>query len=362
METITIKAGKQVYPVHVGFGVIGKLQSFLESQFPKLTSVMIITDETVGALYLNDFIHKIGFDSVHAKIVPSGEKAKTFDVYYDCLSYALEKKLDRKSIILSFGGGAVGDLAGFVASSFMRGIPFIQIPTTILAHDSAVGGKVAINHPLGKNMIGAFYQPVAVFYDLHFLSSLPPDELRSGFAEVIKHALISDSSFYNWLIENIMTLENIPTPMMIEFLSKGIRVKAGVVEVDEKESGVRAHLNFGHTLGHAIEAEMGYGSITHGEAVAIGMVFALQLSAKIQDFDFNRGEFIRWIRQLGYLTNLPEGLSVPRLLERMKQDKKSFGQKVHFVLLSEVGQPYVIELGDDFLLENLEIFINTGGL
>ncbi|SEM84927.1 3-dehydroquinate synthase [Mesobacillus persicus] len=362
METISIKAGEQVYPVHVGFGVIGKLQSFLQSQFPKLTSVLIITDETVGALYLKDLIQELGLDTVHTKIVPAGEKAKTFDVYYDCLSYALEKRLDRKSIILSFGGGAVGDLAGFVAASFMRGIPFIQIPTTILAHDSAVGGKVAINHPLGKNMIGAFYQPVAVFYDLHFLTSLPPAELRSGFAEVIKHALISDSSFYNWLVENITRLEDIPAPSMVEFLTKGIQVKAGVVEVDEKESGIRAHLNFGHTLGHAIEAEMGYGAITHGEAVTIGMVFALQLSERFHKFDFNRREFIQWVKHLGYQTNLPKGLSVSKLLERMKQDKKSFGQTIHYVLLSEVGQPYVRELGDDFLLENLGIFIKTGGL
>lgn len=356
MNTITINTGEQVYPVHIGYEVLNELHSFLQSHFPRLTSILIITDETVGELYLEKLVQAVGFKQISTKIVPAGEKAKTFDVYYDCLSYALEKKLDRKSIIVSFGGGAVGDLAGFVAASFMRGIPFLQIPTTILAHDSAVGGKVAINHPLGKNMIGAFYQPAGVFYDLNFLTSLPPAELRSGFAEVIKHGLISEYSFYLQLLEEIDDLGAIPNPLMIELLTKGIKVKAGVVEQDEKESGIRAHLNFGHTLGHAIEAEVGYGKITHGEAVAIGMVFALQLSSQVYDFEFNQSEFIQWLKKLGYRTSLPEGLSVDRLLERMKQDKKSFGQSVHFVLLKEIGQPIVQELSDEFLINNLENF------
>ncbi|WP_404329115.1 3-dehydroquinate synthase [Mesobacillus maritimus] len=362
METITIKAGDQAYPVHVGYGILNQLQSFLQSQYPQLTSILIITDETVGELYLEELIQLVEHKQIYSKVVPAGEKAKTFEVYYDCLSYALEKKLDRKSMILSFGGGAVGDLAGFVAASFMRGIPFIQIPTTILAHDSAVGGKVAINHPLGKNMIGAFYQPVGVFYDLNFLASLPKTELRSGFAEVIKHGLISNHTFYNWLLDRIKSLEAIPNPLMVEFLTKGIKVKARVVEKDEKESGIRAYLNFGHTLGHAIEAEVGYGKITHGEAVAIGMVFALQLSSQVYNFEFNTSEFIQWLKQLGYQTELPKGLSVERLVGRMKQDKKSYGQSVRFVLLKDIGQPTVCEISDGFLLENLEISIRQGGL
>ncbi|MGM0899900.1 MAG: 3-dehydroquinate synthase [Bacillota bacterium] len=362
METIKIKAGDQAYPVHVGYGILNQLQSFLQSQYPQLTSILIITDETVGELYLEELIQLVEHKQIYSKVVPAGEKAKTFEVYYDCLSYALEKKLDRKSMILSFGGGAVGDLAGFVAASFMRGIPFIQIPTTILAHDSAVGGKVAINHPLGKNMIGAFYQPVGVFYDLNFLASLPKTELRSGFAEVIKHGLISNHTFYNWLLDRIKSLEAIPNPLMVEFLTKGIKVKARVVEKDEKESGIRAYLNFGHTLGHAIEAEVGYGKITHGEAVAIGMVFALQLSSQVYNFEFNTSEFIQWLKQLGYQTELPKGLSVERLVGRMKQDKKSYGQSVRFVLLKDIGQPTVCEISDGFLLENLEIFIRQGGL
>ena len=162
----------------------------------------------------------------------------------------------------------------------MRGIPFIQIPTTILAHDSAVGGKVAINHPAGKNMIGAFYQPEAVIYDINFLVSLTVHEKRSGFAEVIKHGLIQDNSFYQWLKENITSLNHFSEEELIHFLARGIEIKSVIVAEDEKETGIRAYLNFGHTLGHAIEAELGYGKITHGEAVLIGMLFALQLSKK----------------------------------------------------------------------------------
>ena len=194
---------------------------------------------------------------------------------------ALDFKLDRHSLILALGGGAVGDLSGFVAATFMRGIPFIQIPTTILAHDSAVGGKVAINHPAGKNMIGAFYQPEAVVYDIDFLKSLPEHEIRSGFAEVIKHGLIQDPSFYHWLKENILSIDMmISDENLIHFLSRGVEIKSAIVEEDEKETGIRAYLNFGHTLGHAIEAELGYGKLTHGEAVVIGMLYALQLSEK----------------------------------------------------------------------------------
>jgi len=356
METITIKAGSLQYPVFVGYGVIEKLNTFLMERFPELTSILIITDETIGEIYLDRLKKHLNFPNIHTKIVPAGEKAKTFEVYHDCLSFALEEKLDRKSILLSFGGGAVGDLSGFVASSFMRGIPFVQIPTTILAHDSAVGGKVGINHSLGKNMIGAFYQPAAVFYDLTFLTSLPASERRSGFAEVIKHSLIHDRGFYNWLLENIQDLDQLSENQLTYFLTEGIKVKGALVEQDEKESGVRAYLNFGHTLGHAIEAELGYGSITHGEAVAIGMVFALQLSMEKHSFMFDNQEFIAWLKRLGYRTVLPNNLSIHRLLERMKQDKKSVGQTVRFVLLTDFGQPRVDELQDKYLLDKLEDF------
>lgn len=296
------------------------------------------------------------------KIVPSGEKAKTFDVYQDCLTSALENKLDRKSLVISFGGGAVGDLAGFVAATYMRGIRFIQVPTTILAHDSAVGGKVAVNHPLGKNMIGAFHQPEAVVYDLDFLQTLPEHEVRSGFAEVIKHSLISDENFYNWLREEIQSLDNMNDSQLLEFLTKGIQVKGSVIAEDERETGIRAFLNFGHTLGHAIEAEAGYGKVTHGEAVAIGMLFALQLSTQLLGLDFNIEEFKTWLKNLGYATSIPAGLSNEQLIERMKQDKKTVNNTIRFVLLEKVGVPALIEVEEGILMMNLKKFVEEGGV
>ena len=277
METIHIQTESKNYNVFVGEGVRKELGTFLVNHFSSLTRILIITDETVAKLHLEKLLIELkSFDPV-IFTAPSGEKAKTFEVYYAALSTALENRLDRKSVILSFGGGAVGDLSGFVAASFMRGIPFIQVPTTILAHDSAVGGKVAINHPLGKNMIGAFHQPEAVFYDLEFLKTLPAHEIRSGFAEVIKHALIDDSNFFDWLKDNVEDLQTLPMELLSESLIKGIKVKGKIVGQDEKETGIRAYLNLGHTLGHAIESEMGYGNFTHGEAVMIGMIFALKV-------------------------------------------------------------------------------------
>ncbi|MEH7301566.1 3-dehydroquinate synthase [Neobacillus drentensis] len=354
METIQIQTESKSYPVFVGEGVRKELNDFLFNHFTDLTRILIITDETVARLHLQELQKVLSAWNPIIFIAPSGEKAKTFDVYYQALSTALENGLDRKSVILSFGGGAVGDLSGFVAASYMRGIPFIQVPTTILAHDSAVGGKVAINHPLGKNMIGAFYQPEAVFYDLEWLKTLPVQEIRSGFAEVIKHALISDSDFLYWLKANIPDIQSISQERLADSLIKGIGIKNKFVSQDERETGVRAYLNFGHTLGHAIESEMGYGNFTHGEAVMIGMVYALKLSNQLLNLSFNVTEFVRWVKELGYDIKLPSHLSFEQLLRKMKQDKKSIGQSYRFVLLEQVGQPKLQEVSEKVLLEELK--------
>ena len=356
MDALSIQTASKAYPVYIGIGAVTQLSSFIKSHFPALTSLMIITDETVANLYLRDLETALTPYQLKTCVVPSGEKAKTFDVYYQCLSFALEHKLDRSSLLLSFGGGAVGDLGGFVAATYMRGISFIQVPTTILAHDSAVGGKVAINHPLGKNMIGAFYQPEAVFYDLSFLSSLPLNEKRSGFAEVIKHGLINDKDFLESLMKNIETLELIPDENLHHLLTRGIEIKNTFVSKDEKEKGERAFLNFGHTLGHAIEAEMGYGSWTHGEAVMVGILFALELSIKKYRLFFPVEQFKAWLIRLGYETKIPSHLAMDHLMARMKQDKKSIDQKVNFVLLTEIGKPILVEIGDDELMRELKRF------
>jgi 3-dehydroquinate synthase len=351
-----VKTPLKSYPVYVGPGAIDVLPDFLKNHLKKLTKILVITDENVGKLYLSNVVGSLNDYRVETMIVPSGETAKTFDIYYECQTAALNYQLDRHSLIIALGGGAVGDLAGFVAATFMRGIPFIQIPTTILAHDSAVGGKVAINHPKGKNMIGAFYQPEAVIYDTDFLSSLPQHERRSGFAEVIKHGLIQDLSFYNWLKDHIVSLNTISEENLVTFLSRGIEIKSTIVSQDEKETGVRAYLNFGHTLGHAIEAELGYGKTTHGEAVLIGMVFALQLSEKHAGLKINSHELLIWLETLGYQTKLPEGLSFDSLIGRMKSDKKSIDGQIRFVLLNEIGSPQIYELSEEEILVALKDF------
>jgi 3-dehydroquinate synthase len=360
METIHIQTDSKSYEVMIGEGVLSKIKPFLSSHFKQLTKIMIITDEVVADLHLPKLLKEL--NEFHPVIftAPGGEKAKTFEVFYNALSTALENRLDRKSVIVALGGGAVGDLGGFVAASFMRGIPFIQVPTTILAHDSAVGGKVAINHPLGKNMIGAFYQPEAVFYDINLLSTLPPAELRSGFAEVVKHALIKDPEFYAWLLNNVRDLRSFTNEQLLFILSKGIKVKRDFVSKDEKETGIRAYLNFGHTLGHAIESEMGYGNFTHGEAVMIGMVYALELSRNMQGLTFDLDEFIQWVCGLGYQINLPLQVTQAKLIEKMKQDKKSVGESVQFVLLNQIGEPILHKVDDEKLMESLKDFKQRG--
>lgn len=355
MKTVRVKTDSKEYDVFIGAEAIKHLPEFLHKHFPNSSKLFILTDETVAKFHLGSLTDLLSDFSYETYVVPSGEKAKTFDVYYDCLTFALKQKFDRKSIVLALGGGAVGDLAGFVAATFMRGIPFIQLPTTILAHDSAVGGKVAINHPEGKNMIGVFYQPEAVFYNTSAIATLPDKEIKSGFAEVIKHALISDKDFYSLLLK-LDDLSKVTESELADFLQRGIKIKAKIVGEDEKETGIRAYLNFGHTLGHAIEAEMGYGNMTHGEAVAIGMIFALILSKKKYGLDFSVSDFSKWLQELNYQVQIPNHLDFDRLINRMKQDKKSFNGDIHFVLLKEIGQPQVVKITEAEIKEELQLF------
>lgn len=356
MKTLELKAGEKNYPVLIGEHAVSLLSSFLENESAGFTSILVITDINVGTLYLERLLDQIKEFKPAVFTAPAGEKAKSIETYYEAMTCALENGLDRRSAIIAFGGGAIGDLAGFVAATFMRGIRFIQVPTTILAHDSSVGGKTGINHHLGKNLIGAFHQPEAVFYDLTFLDSLPSSEIRSGFAEVVKHGLIGDRGLYRWLRDNISSLDRIKPEDYSEMLSKGIAVKANIVSKDVNENGVRAYLNFGHTLGHAIEAEIGYGNITHGEAVMIGILFALEISKAKCGLDFDIEGFASWLKSIGYRTSVPAGISKEGLLSRMKRDKKAIGGKVRFVLLQQIASPVVVDLPDPFLRKCLRNF------
>ncbi|MBY6035852.1 3-dehydroquinate synthase [Fictibacillus nanhaiensis] len=356
MEYLKITTPSKNYPVYVGEEAISKLVPILQSLKPSPKNVLIITDENVGKLYLRLIQETIGKSFSYVTFqIKAGDSQKSFENYYACQSFALEKGLDRSSVVLALGGGMIGDLAGFVAGTYMRGIRFIQIPTTILAHDSAVGGKTGINHPAGKNMIGVFHQPEAVIYSTEFLSTLPENEIRSGFAEVIKHALIADKDFYLYLRKNIQSLHDLRDDHLLYALKKGIQIKNSVVTQDETETGIRAYLNFGHTLGHAIESELLYKDITHGEAVVHGMIFALSLHSETKELAC---ELMEWLESLGY-PQLPKGLSAPSLINRMKKDKKASHGSIQMVLLHEIGRAFLSPFNTSDLEEKLTEFLQA---
>jgi 3-dehydroquinate synthase len=351
MKHLQIETKSKQYPVFIGPKLRHEVgERIKELNMGAISSILIITDDKVAPLYLEDVKTSLtSFQAVFEYIIPSGESSKSFQQYYDIQSHALESGLDRRSLIIALGGGVVGDLAGFVAATYMRGIPFIQVPTTLLAHDSSVGGKVAINHPLGKNMIGSFHQPDAVLYDIDTLQSLPNHEWRSGFAEVMKHALIWDKQLYVWLKENIQSLQDINGELAEQLLKRSISVKAAVVKEDETEKGIRAFLNFGHTLGHAIETELGYGKITHGEAVVIGIIFAMKVSEEVFSIQLPIAEVRAWAKKYGFDTEVPAHLPGEKLIETMKKDKKSQHGVIHMVLQREIGKVEVVAVEEDVL-------------
>lgn len=323
MKTVPVDIEHHAYKVYLDKGLRFRVGELLkESLGEQPSSLFIVTDSTVAPLYLEDVLGGLPKElNVTSVTIDSGEQSKSFKEYEYLLTEALKAGLDRKSVLIALGGGVVGDIAGFVAATYMRGIRFIQMPTTLLAQDSSVGGKVAINHPLGKNMIGAFHQPEAVYYDTEMLATLPDKEWRSGFAEVFKHGLILDEPFYQWLGEHVQHLP-IQDRYMSELLARSIAIKAEVVSKDEREQGIRAYLNLGHTLGHAIESVSGYGTLTHGEAVVIGIVFAMKISEKHYQTDIKISDFTKWVEGLGYETKIPSQLDRQMLLEAMKKDKK----------------------------------------
>lgn len=334
MKSLKVEAAHP-YSIHIGNDVFTLFADTYAELMNASDRIILIADEKVADLHLaaiEPFLEN--FDYRILKI-PSGEHAKSIETFMDCHSFLLSEGCSRNSLILALGGGATGDVAGFVASTFMRGIPYIQIPTTILAHDSAVGGKTAINHKLGKNMIGTFHQPAAVLYNINLLATLPAHEVRSGMAEVIKHAFISNEKWLEELLD-ITDFETLSDAEWMYHLEKGIAVKAAIVEEDEFEGGVRKYLNFGHTLAHALEAHFGYGKMTHGEAVAIGMSYALLLSGhdKLE-------AFLNWAKANGYPLEKITEISFEELLPYMKKDKKSSKGLLNFVLLEKTGVPFM---------------------
>ncbi|WP_337019420.1 3-dehydroquinate synthase [Oceanobacillus massiliensis] len=351
MEAIFVKSSTNSYHITVGKRVRNNLNRYLTKDY---SSILIVTDENVAALYLEDIIKNFPEKPVFKSIVPAGEQSKNIVTFYQLQTDAIQFGLDRESLIIALGGGVVGDLAGFAAATFMRGIDYIQIPTTVLAHDSSVGGKVAINHELGKNLIGNFYPPQAVVYDTDTLQSLNEREMRSGYAELIKEALIADKSFFDMLLQT--DIYSLDSNELQTHLKLGIKIKAQIVEEDEKESGVRKHLNLGHTLGHALESELGYGSLTHGEAVAIGLLFSLHVSEQALTANVPFNALRLWLEKNRYPLDNFE-YHTEQLISRMKADKKSVKSKIQMVLLKETAFPVVKELEDAEITEYLHSFI-----
>ncbi|QHE52515.1 3-dehydroquinate synthase [Pontibacillus sp. HMF3514] len=354
MKSINVKTASVPYTIYVGEGIRHQIKDFFSHRYDQ---VMIITDTHVAPLYLDDVVSALGNDiKVSTYIIQAGESSKSIEAFEACHTEAINEGLNRHSLIIALGGGVVGDLAGFVAATYMRGIDYVQVPTTVLAHDSSVGGKVAINHPLAKNIIGSFHQPNSVIYDTETLSTLSEQEWRSGMAEIIKHAWIHDPTMLSTCFELEQFSEE-PKEVIEHLLWKGISIKANIVEEDEKEHGVRSYLNFGHTLGHALEAELGYGEITHGEAVALGIDFALFLSERYtQQKLLPRKAYQQWLKTHGYPIQILGSIHVDSLLEMMKRDKKNIHQSIRFVLLSETGYPILHSFEEKTLRQELEMF------
>ena len=339
MQSISVELGERTYPIHIGSDILDDASLYV----PHLGSgrAAIVTNTVVAPLYLarvRDALGAAGIQTLDI-VVPDGEQAKQWRTLDQILDALLAARCDRQTTLIALGGGVVGDLAGFAASVYQRGVPFIQLPTTLLAQvDSSVGGKTGINHPRGKNMIGAFHQPRAVISDVAVLRTLPARELRAGVAEVIKHGFALDQAFTTWLEANVGRLLTGDAEALTHAVRRSCELKAEVVAADERESGRRALLNFGHTFAHAIETGMGYGTWLHGEAVAAGMVMAAELSLRA---GMIREEDLRRVRDLVGRAGLPvagpPGLSPERYLELMAIDKKAAGGRIRFVVLEAIG-------------------------
>ena len=338
MESLRVALGSRAYPIHIGAGILGEAALYA----PHLAgTAAVVTNTVVGPLYLPGL--RAALESTGARVVPivieEGEQAKRWQVLEQVFDALLAARLGRDSVIVALGGGVVGDLAGFAAAVYQRGIAFLQVPTTLLAQvDSSVGGKTAINHARGKNMIGAFHQPRAVIADVATLDTLPDRELRAGLAEVIKHGAALDAAFLAWLEANIEALLAREREALTHAVRRSCELKAAIVAEDERESGARALLNFGHTFGHAIEAASGYGAWLHGEAVAAGMVMAAELSVRTGSLAAVQSTRLRKLIERAGLPVAPPRIDEARWLELMALDKKSARGRMRFVLLEGLGR------------------------
>ena len=358
-QIVSIDLAQRSYPILIGSGLIGQPQTYAD--LPEASQALIVTNATVAPLYLQSLRGALQgkYRQIQEVVLPDGEQHKTWQTLNLIFDALLGQACDRKTVLFALGGGVVGDMTGFAAASFMRGVPFVQLPTTLLAQvDSSVGGKTGINHPLGKNMIGAFYQPQLVVCDLEVLRTLPERELSAGLAEVIKYGPIADLGFLDWIEAHLDALLARDPVALAHAVKRSCEIKAHVVAQDERESGLRAVLNFGHTFGHAIETGLGYGQWLHGEAVGCGMVMAAELSCRLGLIE---PAFVQRLTALVARAGLPvrgpqlaADDNAGRYLELMRLDKKSQAGEIRFVLIDGPGRATVRPAPDALVREVIE--------
>lgn len=359
MKTIKVDLADRSYPIYISNSLLSNNELILKHI--TANQVLIVTNQTVAPLYLQ-FIENILVDvNYETLILPDGETYKSLDSFNEAISRLMEKKFSRTCLLIALGGGVIGDLTGFVAACYQRGVKFIQIPTTLLAQvDSSVGGKTAVNHALGKNMIGAFHQPVAVIADTNTLSTLPDREFSAGLAEVIKYGIIRDKVFYSWLEDNIELIMQRDNDAMEYCIERSCINKAEVVAEDETESGIRAILNLGHTFGHAIETALNYKEWLHGEAVGCGMLMAADLSRRLGLLDEDKVNSIRSIlERINLPTSIHENVKADQMFENMKVDKKSRDGVLYLILLNDIGEAIITsDYTEEVLKETINHFLN----
>jgi len=352
MKQLQVKLGERSYPIYIGQQLLSN--STLLAEHISTDKVMVVTNTTVAELYLEQVtqsLESVG-KVVKNTILPDGEQFKNLAILNQIFTELLAGKHGRDTCIVALGGGVVGDMAGFAAACYQRGIDFIQIPTTLLSQvDSSVGGKTAVNHELGKNMIGAFYQPKAVFIDIECLKTLPANEFSAGMAEVIKYGIMWDNSFFTWLKDNRQAIIAQDSEALTVMIARCCEIKADVVAQDERENGVRALLNLGHTFGHAIESEQGYGNWLHGEAVAVGTVIAAQTALRLDLIEQSQAEQISDIFvDFDLPVNKPVDMSFDSFMQHMAVDKKVLAGQLRFVLPVGIGHAKLVSNVDESVL------------
>lgn len=354
LHRLEVSLEDRSYPILIGTGLIGSVAAW--QPFVSPGQVAVVTNERVGPLYLASVRAVLGdLGVVPLEIVlPDGEEFKNVDSFMQIMDALIAHHMERKSLLIALGGGVVGDMVGFAAACYQRGVPFLQVPTTLLSQvDSSVGGKTAINHPLGKNMIGAFYQPQAVLIDLDVLASLPDREFSAGLAEVIKYGAALDRAFFDWLESSIDRLMARETEALAYAIERCCAIKAEVVAADEREAGLRAMLNFGHTFGHAIEAGLGFGTWLHGEAVGCGMVMAADLSVRLGQLPVqDQARLVDLVGRAGLPTRPPDW-PAQKYLSAMAHDKKAQSGEIRYVLLQGLGRSELKPVGSDTVGETI---------